>query len=216
VAILHRRPTSLRAVIFDLDEALLDRSKAWAYTVEEAVASVTGRRIDAAPLAIEYSNRPWRHALGIVLSDPDELEAAASLCGDMYARSALKRLLVQEGAGMALDALRGASVEIGAISREPHAIARRQVDSTGLDRFLAVLSPTPDREHWDPGARLAECRGFLEYEPPKCAFIAADARALEAGRDAGFMAFVAGWCGSAPGRTFPVLDQPSSVARLLE
>ena len=116
---------AIRAVVFDLDDALLDRRPAWRYALEEAAISVTGRRVDARPLEDEYHRRPWRHAAAILLPDRGEAERAAELADQMFRRSALKRLLVHEGIGMALDHLRAARIEMGGISREAHALAIR-------------------------------------------------------------------------------------------
>jgi phosphoglycolate phosphatase-like HAD superfamily hydrolase len=174
MAIALRPPGALRAVLFDLDDALLDRAPAWRYALEEAVISVTGRRIDATPLVGEYLSRPWRHVLRVVLADPREIERCAELCPQMFYRSAMKRLLVHEGLGMALDHLRGARMDMGAISHEPHGNAIKQIQSTGLDRFLTVLSATPAGAPWDPTARLDECLGFIERPADVCAFVSAD------------------------------------------
>src|SRR6185312_5356030 len=129
-----------KAVIFDLDEALLDQRRAWQYAVEESVAMVCNRRIDASRLVAEYRGRPWGHALAVVVDEPAERLRCCELCVTVFERSGLKRLLVHEGIGMGLDAVRAAHVEMGAISRSRHNLALKQVQSTGLDRFLAVLA----------------------------------------------------------------------------
>ncbi len=97
MAIAVRGETYVRAVIFDFDEALLVRAPAWRYTVEEAVASVTGRRVDASPLAEAYRGRPWRHALEILLDDHSDVPDCEDLCQEIFTRSAMKKLLVHEG-----------------------------------------------------------------------------------------------------------------------
>jgi phosphoglycolate phosphatase-like HAD superfamily hydrolase len=182
-----------RAVIFDLDEALLDRRRAWQYALEEAVIAVTGRRVAASPLVDEYRQRPWAHALAIVVDDRGQLPRCEALCVELFQRSAMKRLLVHEGTGMALDRLRGDRIEMGAISREPHAVAVKQAESTGLDRFLAVLAPTPAGAAWDPTARFAECLTYLRRTAPETAFVSPDAadRAIVEGTGAPVLATVA-------------------------
>jgi hypothetical protein len=182
-----------RFIAFDLDDALLVRGGAWRYTVEEAVASVTGRRVDAAALAPEYLRRPWRHALEVVMERGEDVDAACALCDAMFQRSAMKRLLVHDGLGMALDRLRGARIEMGAITRAPHDLAIRQVESTGLDRFLTVLSPTPPGERWDPWARVQQCLGYVDREAAVAAFVSAEPFDLRACAPGGVGCYEAGW-----------------------
>jgi phosphoglycolate phosphatase-like HAD superfamily hydrolase len=184
-----------RALVFDLEEALLDRRKAWQYAVEESVAAVCGERVSALELVGEYRMRPWSHALAILVADRRKQLPAEQACVTMYQRSAMKRLLVHEGIGMALDAVRAHGVEMGAISREPHRIAIKQIESTGLERFLAVLSPTPESERWDVAARLAGCASFLERDPASITFVGWDAGDLQAAERAGFGVAVAGYSG---------------------
>jgi phosphoglycolate phosphatase-like HAD superfamily hydrolase len=164
-----------RALIFDLDEALLDRRNAWQYAVEESIAAVCGERLTARDLVAEYRLRPWSHALSVLVADRHRQAAVERACATIYERSAMKRLLVHEGIGVALDAVRAQRVEMGAISREPHRIAIKQIESTGLDRFLAVLSPTPKREPWDVADRLRDCARFLQREPASTTFVGCEA-----------------------------------------
>lgn len=203
-----------KAVIFDLDEVLLDVRRAWQYTVEEAVASVCGRRETAAPLVEEYWRRPWRDALGILLTAPEERDRCEALCLRIYERSAMKRLLVHEGVGMGLDRVRAGRVEIGAISRAPHGPALRRIESTGLDRFLAVLSPTADGEAWDVAARLGDCLGFLRYEASQCAFISGDVRDLRAAEATGLRAFEASWAATET-TGYPAVASPGALLETL-
>lgn len=182
-----------RAIVFDLDRALIDPRPAWRYTVEEAVVSVTGRPVQAAPLVEEYHTRPFRHALQVLLSEPAEAGRCEELCEEMYRRSAMKRLLVHEGAGMAMDALRGELIDLAAISRLPHAIAIKQAQSTGLDRFLAILAATPEGEPWDPASRLTASLRFLECGPGESAFISPDARDRAGVEQTGAHVFSSAW-----------------------
>jgi phosphoglycolate phosphatase-like HAD superfamily hydrolase len=214
VAIAAARTRRFRSVIFDFDEALLVSAAAWRYTIEEAVASVTGRRVDAAPLAEDYRRRPWRQALSVVLDDSDEVRRCEELCPEIMARSAMKRLTLHEGLGMALDRLRGARIELGAISREPHAIALPQAQSTGLDRFLTVLASTAACDPWDARARLGQCLSFLGYEPAQCLFVSPDARDREEARSAGFHAWPAAWvCNARPAGSGP--STPSALCEAI-
>ncbi len=216
MAIIRRESRTVKAVIFDFDETLLARDGAWSYALEEAVISVTGRRINARELACDYRGRPWRHALSVVLDRADEIGDCAELCQDIYERSAMKRLLVQEGIGMALDVLRGASIEVGAISREPHAIARRQIDSTGLDRFITVLSASPAPGRWEPAIRAEDCRSFLEKSVEQCVFVSGDSFDLKAVEAAGYRCLAAGWIASGPFSVYPALQRPDEVAGFLD
>jgi beta-phosphoglucomutase-like phosphatase (HAD superfamily) len=198
-----------RAVIFDLDRALIDSRNAWRYCVEESLAAALNRRLSAADLVEEYHVRPWRDALG-VLVEPHETARCADLCEVMFARSAMKKLLVHEGIGMALDALRGEQMELGAISRLPHALAVKQVQSTGLDRFVAVLSATPVDERWRPEVRVTDCLAFLEAAPHEAAFVSGDMhdRALVAAK--GLAPFEAGWA-PAPEHSDGAIEAPSGL-----
>ena len=137
--------------------------------------SVANRRIDARPLVEEYHRRPWRDSLAIVLDDAEERRRAEELCERIAGRSAMKRLLVFEGTGMALDDVRAARIEIGAISRLPHAVALKQTQATGVDRFLTVLSATPEGEAWAVGTRAAECLSYFGREAEGCVFVGAEA-----------------------------------------
>ena len=205
---------AIRAAIFDLDETLLDRAPAWRYALEEAVISITGQRIDARPLVSEYRLRPWRHALGVVVTAPGDIDRCEELCEQLFYRSAMKRLLVHEGLGMALDHLRAGRVEMGAISREPHGLAIKQIESTGLDRFLTVLSATPRGAGWDVEARLTECLSFLERPPASCAFLSQDEKDRTAARQAGFQAIRAAWVPGASGED-EAIKTPGGLAVLL-
>ena len=130
---------------------------------------------ECAELVDEYLRRPWSHVLAIVVEDREQAARCEALCAEMYQRSAMKRLLVHEGIGMALDRLRGERIEMGAVSREPHAIALKQAESTGLDRFLAVLAPTPPGAPWDAAARFADCLAYLGRDAAQTAFVSPDA-----------------------------------------
>ncbi|HNM77045.1 MAG TPA: HAD hydrolase-like protein [Tepidiformaceae bacterium] len=185
-----------RAVIFDLDRCLIDARNAWRFCVEESIAAAVGERVDAGPLVEEYHTRPWRDVLSI-LTQPADAARCAGLCEVMLARSAMKKLLVHEGVGMALDALRSELIELGAISRLPHAVAIKQVQSTGLDRFLAVVATTPANERWDPAARVRQCLTFLEAEAAKAAFVSGDRWDREESRRAALRPYAAAWAPSA-------------------
>lgn len=185
-----------RALIFDLDRCLIDPRPAWRYCVEEAIAATNGRRVSAQELVDEYHQRPWHHALRVLLDSPDAVRGCAELSQTMFERSGMKKLLVHEGVGMALDALRGEGIELGAISRLPHQLALKQVQSTGLDRFLAVLAATPAESSWEPVARFEHCIAFLESPLERSAFVSGEEADLRAMRTAGVVTFRAGW---APG-----------------
>jgi phosphoglycolate phosphatase-like HAD superfamily hydrolase len=205
----------IRAVIFDLDRVLLDARPAWRYTVEEAVVMATGRRIDASPLIDEYLHRPWAHALAILLDSAEERARCEDLCARITERSGMKRLLVHEGIGMGLDAVRAGRIEMGAISRAPHAIALKQAQSTGLDRFLSVLSATPTGEPWRPAERIAHCLRFLEREPAACAFVGTDDHDLAEAETAGLRPLTAGWVRTTNRGAVPSVAQPSDLLAAL-
>jgi phosphoglycolate phosphatase-like HAD superfamily hydrolase len=213
VAITVPRAGAIRAVIFDLDETLLDRAPAWTYAVEEAVISVTGRRVDTAPLRAEYRLRPWRQVLSVLLSEHSEIDRCEELCPRMFYRSAMKRLLVHEGIGMALDHLRAARMDLGAVTREPQAVAIKQIQSTGLDRFLTVLAATPAAGSWDVAARLRECLAFLDRAPELCAFVSQDADDARAAETMGMRWFPPAW--AMPDEIGGALAVPGNLARLL-
>lgn len=204
-----------RAVLFDLDRVLIDARPAWRYALEEALASVTGRRIDARPLAAEYQQRPWRHVVSVFVESPAERERCERLCEEIMQRSALKKLLVHEGIGMALDSLRAARIEMGAVSREPHGLALKQAQSTGLDRFLTVLAATPRGEEWDAAARCRQCLAFLGHAPGRCVVVSAvsaDARATAA---AGLRTLTACWASGEPETGEPAAPTPAALLECL-
>ena len=199
-----------RAIIFDLDRCLIDSRRAWRYCIEESLAVTTSRRVSALDLVDEYHVRPWRDALGILAESGDVLVRCQDLCESMYERSAMKQLLVHEGVGMALDAIRGERIEIGAVSRHPHARALKQVQSTGLDRFVAVLSATPAGERWDPLERATTCLRFLESPEAEAVFVSGESYDLRAAGDGGLTAFAAGWA-SGSGQSDGAIGAPSEV-----
>lgn len=164
------------AALFDLETVLLDLRPAWAFALEQAVAAVTGRRVDGLALADAYSWRPWAHALAVVEPDPAAAARIEPLCERLFETSALKRVRVPEGLAMTLDALREARIELGVVSRQRHDRALRQLEATGLDRFFHVLSPTPAGEQWNPAARLRECARYLGSEPRNTAFLTTEER----------------------------------------
>ena len=204
-----------RAVIFDLDETLIDSRPAWRYTLEETLMSVANRRIDTGPLVEEYHRRPWRDSLAIVLDDAGERRRAEELCERIEGRSAMKRLLVFDGTGMALDEIRGAHIEIGAISRLRHATALKQAQATGVDRFLTVLSATPEGEEWDAGARASECLSYFGREAGACVFVGAEARDVEGARRMGFVGLRATWAPAGEDGGEEGLSTPAGVAVVL-
>lgn len=190
-----------KAVVFDLDHTLIDRRPAWRYALEQAVSAVTGERIDTSGLVDEYHLRPVSHAVAVVVPEASTRAECVRLWHEMFYRSAMKRLLVHEGVGMGLDRLKSARIEVGVITRELHRDARRQIESTGLDRFLAVLSATPGESPWTPAERLADCLAFLQYAPEQCVYVSGSEPDLEAAEAAGFAAFAAGWAvGECPAR----------------
>ncbi len=90
---------SPKAVIFDLDAAVIDSRPAWKYALEEAVMMATGERIDATDLAEGFEWRPWEHVVPIVVQDRERQARCLELCERYYRRSALKWLLVFDGDG---------------------------------------------------------------------------------------------------------------------
>lgn len=199
-----------KAIVFDLDEVLIDARPAWLYALEESVVSVSGRRENFRPLVTEYRRRPLRDVLAMLLPQPAERDRCETLFATMYGRSAMKKLLVHEGVGMALDQLRSLRVEMAAITRLHHGMAMRQLESTGLDRFFSVLSPTPQGERWDPAARAKECLGYLEYTPASCLFISGEGRDLASVGALGLTCYEASWAATET-TGYPVLSSMPEV-----
>jgi hypothetical protein len=197
--------------VFDFDRALIDPRPAWRYTIEEAVVSVTGQRVQAAQLVEEYHTRPFRHALAILVPSAADSVRCEGLCREMFHRSAMKRLLVHEGAAMALDAMRGERIDIAGISRLPHAVVMKQAQSTGLDRFLAILAATREGEDWDPAARFAECLRFLECDPGESAFISPETLDCRAVQHSGAAVFGSAWSPGAGGPGEGAIASPRDV-----
>jgi hypothetical protein len=182
-----------RLVVFDFDRAVIDPRAAWRYCVEESVLMVTGERPRLEPLVEEYHLRPWRQTLAILVPDGAALGRCEALCEQMFTRSAMKRLLVHEGIGMALDALRGERIDMAGISRLPNPLALKQAQSTGMDRFLAIVSGTAEGARWSPGERFAECLRLLESEPEEAAFVGCELPDRGEVSRSGPQVFVAGW-----------------------
>lgn len=214
MAIARRPPGRFRAVIVDLDEVLLLRERAWRYALEEAVAATTGDRIDASKISSEYRLRPWRHALSIVLRDESGTGSIASLCQDIYERSAMKRLLVHDGIGMVLDRFRGEGVEVAAVSREAHQTARKQAESTGIDRFLTALSARGDKAE-DILLAVRDCLSFMEHDVRRCAVVSPDVGVLRLAAGIGLACYESAWDGTASGE-FPALAAPRGLLSLLD
>lgn len=204
-----------KAVIFDLDSALIDSRQAWRYAVEEAIAATCGRRIDVGPLMREYHLRPWIHVLSVLLPDRAERERCETICIEISRRSGLKKLLVHEGIGMALDSLRAGSIEVGAITRHQHSLALKQAQSTGLDRFFAILAATPVNELYDPAARLGQCTAFLERGPTDCTLVSADPDDRRCAAAAGFRALFPAWVAEPPPGVHTIGSPNQILAALL-
>jgi phosphoglycolate phosphatase-like HAD superfamily hydrolase len=153
--------------------------------------------------------------LSVVLDDRSIIDRTALLCREMYERSAMKRLLVHDGIGMALDRLRGDRIEMGAVTHERHALALKQIESTGLDRFLTVLAPTAEGTAWDLASRLADSLGYLGTPPGATAFVGCDARDLAAAATAGLIVHRAGWAPADGGGAWDTLETPASLERFL-
>jgi len=180
------------------------------------VVMVCGCRIDGAPLVSEYSKRPWRHAVTLVVPDIAAREACEAACARIYHRGAQKRLLVHDGVGMSLDWIRSAQLAMGVVSREPHEVALKQLQSTGLDRFMTVLAPTPAGQAWDSEARLRECIGYLRCAAAECAFVSSEDLDLEGAERLGCRVATAAWAGrgggSRPAVTTPAMLGPALAA----
>ena len=65
--------------------------------------------------------------------------------------------------------------------------------ATGVDRFLTVLSATPEGEEWAVGTRASECLSYFGREAEGCVFVGAEDRDLEAARGMGLVGLQAGW-----------------------
>jgi beta-phosphoglucomutase-like phosphatase (HAD superfamily) len=180
------------AIIFDLDRVLIDSRAAWCYALEESVLSTCGNRVSVRELYDEYHTRPVDDALSVLVPDFARRDRCAAMFARMSQRSAMKRLLVFDGLGMALDELRGMRIDVGAISRNPHAVARKQIESTGIDRFLAVLEATGEGECWDAAALVGRAARYLETDERRALYVGIepDVDKLEA---AGLPAIRAGW-----------------------
>ena len=202
----------VRGVIFDLDRTLIDSRRAWCYAIEETILATRGERIDAGPLADEYQYRPWRDAMSILEPERRRLERCIVLCEAMYARSAMKRLLVFDGIGMMLDELRGARVEVGAISRLPHQLARKQIESTGLERFVTVLESVAGDEEWHAPSLVERCAAFLETAA--LTYVGVD-RDVERVGAMGLRCFTATWCGDGADSREGSLESPRALLTAL-
>lgn len=192
----------IRGAVFDLDEVLLDKRAAWTYTIEQSLLSVTGARVDPTLLAAEYRHRPWREALRVLEVNGEHVRAAADLCGKMWERSALKRITVHEGIGMALAALLAGGVSMAAVTSVPLPLASRQAQAAGVDRFLVALEPHPE----DVGgyARIAQ---LFRVGSAGVAFVSGDQTSLDAAAMEGLRPFQAAWAPGAVGQ-FPRFEEP--------
>lgn len=202
-----------KAILFDLDRVLIDSRRAWCYAIEESVLATCGERVVAEPLLAEYHSRPLRHALSIIVPDRQRLPACVDLCSRILDRSALKRLLVFDGVAMALDAMRDTTVEVGVVSRHPHRLARLHIESTGLDRFLAVLAAAPGGR-WNLDAQLRQCCDFLEVDASRVLYVGLSEHTSTA-RALGFDALCAGWAEAEPAAGEAALATPADLGRLI-
>jgi phosphoglycolate phosphatase-like HAD superfamily hydrolase len=197
-----------RAIVFDLDRTLIDSRAAWCYAIEESVLATCGNRISARELYDEYGTRPIGDALSVVIADYARRRQCERLVASMVERSAMKRLLVFEGIGMALDELRGARVELGAISRRPHQLARKQIESTGIDRFLSVLEATEPGAPWNPRLLLERSAEFLEVDVEAIRYVGTEADAGDLGV---IDAWWANWATTSPARGQRALERPRDL-----
>ena len=112
------------------------------------------------------------------------------------------------------DRFRGEGVEIAAVSREPHHIARKQAESTGIDRFLSALSARGTSTDAVLNA-VDDCLAFMEHEIGRCALVSPDERVLRDAAGRGLRCFEAAWGHAASGQ-FPVLKAPRDLLTLLD
>lgn len=190
---------------------MVDARRAWAFALQQAVAAVTGERIDAEPLATEYHRRPWRHAVAVVVRDPEQALAVERLCDTFFRSSALKHLRVYEGLPRQLDRFRERRVEVAAITRLPHELARRQIETLGLDRFFAVLAATEPESF--PESALASCQRFLGVAPERLLAVCGDRIDARRAVRAGFPAVTAAWTGDESGDVAAPADLEAEVRR---
>ncbi len=195
------------AVALDLDTVVVDARRAWAFALQQAVAAVTGERIDAERLAPEYHRRPWRHAVAVIVRDPMQAVAVERLCETFFRSSALKHLRVYEGLPRQLDRFRERRVEVAAISRLSHDLARRQIETLGLDRFFAVLATAPIERFPEPA--LESCERFLGVARERLLAVFADPADTARAARAGFPSLTAGW----PGGEGAELTVPEELER---
>ena len=81
---------------------------------------------------------------------------------------------------------------MGAVSRERHRDAMRQIESTGVDRFFTVLSPT-NEGRWTPEERFLECLRYLEFEPAGAVYVSPEDDDLRRVGATGAHTLRAGW-----------------------
>lgn len=203
-----------KAILFDLDEVLVDARPAWCYAVEETLMSMTARRESAKALCDEYRKRPLWDVFRLLLPDRNDCVRAEKLASTMLERSALKKLLVHEGVGMALDEIRVRRIDMGVISRYPHSLAIKHLQSTGIDRFFAVLSPTPAGAQWSPRDRIAECLAYLGHPASRCAYVSGESEDLRVASDAGLAVFRAEWTGCRSG-TGPGISRAGELSAVV-
>jgi phosphoserine phosphatase len=205
-------PSEIRGAVFDLDEVLLNKRAAWAYTVEQALLSVAGRRTEPMALADEYRHRPWRDALLVLEPDREHVAAAAALCGKLWLRSALKRITVHAGIGMALAGLLAGGISMAAVTSVALPLARRQAQAAGVDRFLFALERNEDAAGAD-GNLYAAMAGLLHLRPGDVAFVSGDGAALRSASSQGLRPFKAAWAPGGGG-SFPLFEEPGDLRRL--
>lgn len=210
MVIRYENPNSYDCVIFDLDETLIDDRTAWCYTIEEAILSTLGKRIDPHPLLEEYRTRPWEDVISLLIENREIQQACLALCLRMERRSSLKHLLVFDGIGMALDKIRDLT-EIGVISRWPYSEATKRIQSTGLDRFFTAIIGTDENKSWDPSLQFSECYNLLGHEKSSSLYIGGETFDINSIISHGSVAISAGWAGYES----PILT-PASLAALVQ
>ena len=157
-----RRPTALRAVLFDMDGLLVDSEPLW-FEVERAVMARLGGQwgeADQQALIGGSLDRTVSRLLAKAAAPASREDVARWLVAEMAALIGARGLQLQPGAGPLLAGLDAAGVPCALVTASSRAIMEAVLKATGLSFSVTVCGEDVRRGKPDPEPYLLAAAGL--------------------------------------------------------